>query len=261
MLLHFTKYQGTGNDFVIVDDRQNLFDVNNHKLIEKLCQRRFGIGADGLMLLRSNENYDFEMIYFNADGHQGTMCGNGGRCIVQFAYDSYIIDETTKFIAIDGEHDAEIVDGLVRLKMSNVATYEENTDHYFLDTGSPHYVEYVNDLASFDVFGRGKAVRNNTRFKAEGTNVNFVEEQNEGLFIRTYERGVEDETWACGTGATACALSFALKGAKSPVDVRVLGGRLKVEFSKVGTGFEDIYLTGPAKKVFEGEIETDSILL
>lgn len=255
MRLHFSKYQGTGNDFVLIDDRVNTFDHTNHEWIAHLCHRRFGIGADGLILLRSHEDYDFEMVYFNADGYEGTMCGNGGRCIVQFAYDTYIIDENTTFLAVDGVHKAQVIDGLVHLEMGDVDVYEDNQDHYFLDTGSPHYVRFVQGLDDLDVFKEGRSVRYNDRFKEEGTNVNFVQRQDKGLFVRTYERGVEDETLACGTGVTACALSYALEGGSSPVDVKVLGGDLKVSFQKEDKGFKDIKLIGPAKRVFDGEVD------
>ena len=255
MLLHFSKYQGTGNDFVMIDDRANTFDHTDHKLIADLCDRRFGIGSDGLILLRSHEDYGFEMLYFNADVYEGSMCGNGGRCIVQFAHDLYIVDQYTTFIAVDGEHKAEVKGGLIHLKMSDVAEYEQNEDHYFLDTGSPHYTQFVDNLENFEVVLEGKAIRNNERFRAEGTNVNFIEKVENGLFVRTYERGVEDETLACGTGVTACALSYSLQGGESPVAIKVLGGQLKVSFDKTEKGFSNIYLIGPAQKVFEGEVE------
>jgi diaminopimelate epimerase len=253
MKVHFSKYQGTGNDFIIVDDRQNEFNTADQTLIAHLCHRRFGIGADGLILLRNHLQHDFEMIYFNADGKEGSMCGNGGRCIVQFAYDNYIINEDTTFMAVDGLHHAKIENNLVCLKMIDVADYKNNNGYYFMNTGSPHYVEFVEDLQNYAVYEKGKTIRYSQDFAPNGTNVNFVEKNKTGIAVRTYERGVEDETLACGTGATACALAHGLNGASSPIDIDVLGGKLAVSFDKTTTGFENIYLTGPAKKVFEGE--------
>ena len=252
--ISFYKYQGTGNDFVMIDDRPETFNRDDTKLVNLLCDRRFGIGADGLILLRNHSQYDFEMVYYNADGFEGSMCGNGGRCIVQFAHDLGIIKDTTHFIAVDGEHEAEIKEGLVHLKMSPVQKYEQNQDHFFMDTGSPHYVEFVDTVSDLNVYERGQAIRYNDRFKTIGTNVNFAEKTSEtSLSVRPYERGVEDETLACGTGVTACVLSAALVGMKSPVDVKVLGGQLRVSFTKTKDGFANIYLIGPAKQVFKGE--------
>lgn len=261
MNLFFNKYQGTGNDFVLIDDRNEKFDHTNQAQIQRLCDRRFGIGADGLILLRNDPHTDFKMIYFNADGREGSMCGNGGRCIVAFAHSLGIFAKKTIFNAVDGLHEAEIEGGIVSLKMKDVGRVEIASDFYWLDTGSPHYVAYVSQLADFDVFKEGKAIRYNDRFKAEGTNVNFVERlAANSLSVRTYERGVEDETLSCGTGVTACAIaeSYASPHANLSGDfevkIKVLGGILAVSYHKNENQFTHIYLKGKAEKVYEGTI-------
>ena len=261
MQITFSKYQGAGNDFVVIDDRNHAFNASNYQLIHFLCDRRFGIGADGLMLLRNHSEYDFEMLYFNADGHEGSMCGNGGRCIVAFAHHLGIIKNSCKFIAVDGEHLAEIqqVDGnnWVSLKMINVDEIENNHEFTFMNTGSPHYVKLVNDLAEFPVFNEGQSVRYNNRFKEKGTNVNFIEINDlTTIAIRTYERGVEDETLACGTGVTAAAISAHLNQLVDAKEIKVKakGGDLKVSFDENQGHYFNIYLHGPAELVFKGEI-------
>ncbi|RDC64726.1 diaminopimelate epimerase [Adhaeribacter pallidiroseus] len=256
MNVTFYKYQGTGNDFIMIDNRELFFDADNYALIAKLCERRMGIGADGLILLQNREGYDFEMVYYNADGRPGSMCGNGGRCTVQFARQLNVIQEKAFFLAADGDHYATIdSQGQVSLKMNDVVQVETGTDYYFLNTGSPHYVQFVDALDQFNVFAEGKLIRYNDRFKAEGTNVNFAQLQPEPqLFVRTYERGVEDETFSCGTGVTATALAASYQGATSPVSIRTLGGNLQVAFEATATGFTNIYLIGPAQYVFTGTI-------
>ena len=256
---HFQKYHGTGNDFVIIDDRQELFPESDVALIEAICKRRFGVGADGLMLLRNAEGYDFRMVYFNSDGRESTMCGNGGRCIVQFAHEMGIIGESTSFIAIDGPHDARVLpDGRISLKMVDVKGCKTvGTDHV-LDTGSPHYVRFVSSTERVDVFKEGRAVRRSEPFAAEGINVNFVQvvDDNE-VNIRTYERGVEDETYSCGTGVTAAAIAFVQNNhpdMDTPIKLNTLGGELFVSLQEHKGAFNDIWLTGPAVKVFEGEV-------
>jgi diaminopimelate epimerase len=257
MKLNFFKYQGTGNDFIMVDNRKESFDIKNNALIRQLCDRRFGIGGDGFILLEDHLDpaYDFQMIYFNSDGNPSSMCGNGGRCIVQFAHDMGVIKKETTFLAVDGEHDAFIKDGQVHLKMIDVTEVENNKDHYYLNTGSPHYVTQVKNIKDYPVFEEGKKIRNNQRFKKEGTNVNFIEKSGNKLWVRTYERGVEDETFSCGTGVTAAALASSFEGMKSPVNIVTLGGALSVSFEKQGNKFSDIYLIGPAKQVFSGVVE------
>lgn len=254
--MKFYKYQGTGNDFVVVDDRSKSFPISQ-EFIARLCHRRFGIGADGLMLLQEAEGYDFRMVYFNSDGTEGSMCGNGGRCLVRFAHDLGIIDDSTVFIAVDGEHEAKVTKEVISLKMIDVNNIEETPEYDFMNTGSPHYVTYVSDLQNYDVYSTGKAIRYGEPFVSKGgTNVNFVEVTGENaLAVRTYERGVEDETYACGTGVTACAISANIRlGFDKFVDIKVMGGELRIEFERTENGYQNVFLIGPAVRVFEGEI-------
>ncbi|MDO5616910.1 MAG: diaminopimelate epimerase, partial [Cruoricaptor ignavus] len=234
-MLEFYKYQGTGNDFVMVDNRDLQFPKNT-ELVKQLCDRRFGIGGDGLILLENDDNadvFDFKMVYYNSDGNESTMCGNGGRCIVAFAHFLDIFEEKCTFNAIDGRHDAEIKNGIVKLKMIDVNQIAKNENNFVMNTGSPHFVKYVNDVQHYDVYKNGNAIRNSETYKTEGINVNFVEQMNEDeLFVRTYERGVEDETFSCGTGVTASALSFFLNENKNNVKIKTLGGNLKVYAEK-----------------------------
>jgi diaminopimelate epimerase len=259
MKITFYKYQGTGNDFIIIDNRDLKFNRADRQLVAKLCDRRFGIGADGLMLLQNKAGYDFEMVYYNSDGNESSMCGNGGRCIVEFARTLGLVKEKAFFVAIDGEHEAVLGTNYISLKMNDVKTVEMNDNFSFLNTGSPHYVAFVNDVEAFNVFEEGKKIRNNSRFKAEGTNVNFIEKQNSDLFVRTYERGVEGETYSCGTGVTAAAIVASLKNmstAKDYCNIKTLGGTLKVKFEKQSDqSFKNIWLEGPATFVYKGEIE------
>lgn len=253
----FFKYQGTGNDFILIDNRLQTFQASADQ-IAFLCHRRFGIGADGLICLEHGpEGFDFQMVYYNADGHESSMCGNGGRCLVQFAHDLGIIATQTRFLAIDGPHDATVTPEVISLKMMDVVDIHEETTHFFLQTGSPHYVAFVPDVTSYAVAASGASIRYAPEWVAKGgTNVNFVEcKSDQTLFVRTYERGVEDETLSCGTGVTACALATHLaKGWPSPIQIQTLGGTLSVAFAKSPSGFHEIYLTGPAKQVFSGTI-------
>jgi diaminopimelate epimerase len=251
MEISFFKYQGTGNDFIMIDNRNGALSLTNEQ-IAFMCHRRFGIGADGLILLESEPGFDFRMVYYNSDGNQSSMCGNGGRCIVAFAKQLGLIQDKAKFSAIDGAHEATInSEGIVALKMQDVKNIELGEDFFYLNTGSPHYVRLVEDVESFDVFHEGRKVRNSERFREEGTNVNFIEKQDDGIFVRTYERGVEDETFSCGTGVTAAALVAALKGMATSKK----GGTLEVSFEKVlEQNFYNIWLKGPALKVFKGSI-------
>ncbi len=258
MNIKFSKYQGAGNDFVLIDHRENKLKTIDNKLVAQLCDRRFGIGGDGLMLLIMHNDYDFEMVYYNADGNIGSMCGNGGRCIVAFAKSLGIIDFETNFLAVDGPHYAKITaeGNWVELQMIDVDTVNKDGNAFILNTGSPHYVAQVENLKSFDVFTNGKDIRNNDTYKTDGINVNFVEQKEDHLFVRTFERGVEDETFACGTGATAVAMAMAQQKEPGYIEtpIKVLGGDLQVNFSYDGKKFTDVFLCGPAEKVFDGEI-------
>ncbi|MEJ7557256.1 MAG: diaminopimelate epimerase [Pedobacter sp.] len=260
MTTHFYKYQGAGNDFVLVDNRDLSFDGTHTETVSQLCDRRFGIGADGLMLLQNHSSYDFEMLYFNSDGRPGSMCGNGGRCIVAFAKHLGIIGTETNFLAVDGQHYAKISEAgnWIDLQMIDIDAIENDGEAFVLNTGSPHYVTLVQDLKTFDVFEAGSSIRNNDTYKAEGINVNFVEDLVDHLFVRTFERGVEDETYACGTGVTAVALSLAKHKNQTghiSTPVTVLGGNLNIEFDYDGERFRNIFLCGPAIQVFEGDIK------
>ncbi len=260
MKLHFYKYQGAGNDFILVDNRQSIVNHHDPKLIAHLCDRRFGIGADGIMFLQNHAGYDFEMIYYNADGQPSSMCGNGGRCIVAFAKYLCIIDTETEFLAVDGPHYAKIsAEGnWVSLQMIDVEEISRDEDAYVLNTGSPHYVTLSTSLKDKDVYTEGYNIRNNNTYKQHGINVNFVEPQAEGYFVRTFERGVEDETYACGTGVTAVALAMAKHNQQIgyiDTPIKVLGGDLNIRFDYDGQKFTDIFLEGPAEMVFEGDVE------
>lgn len=256
MLFHFYKYQGTGNDFVILDNRDEQYSSITTAQVKQLCDRRFGIGADGLMLLNLVEGYDFEMKYYNADGNESSMCGNGGRCLVQFAKDVGIDKSHFYFLAVDGPHEANFDDkGWVQLKMKDVDTIADLNGDAVLDTGSPHYVKFVNELAELDVFTEGKTIRYSEQFKDKGINVNFVQRHANKINVRTYERGVEDETYSCGTGVTASAI-VAANAAEgfNRVEVSTPGGELAVTFEKHGNRYSNIWLCGPATFVFKGEI-------
>ncbi len=255
MEIHFYKYQGTGNDFVMIDNRDNHFPKNDMQLINKLCDRRFGIGADGLILLENSDTFDFKMIYFNADGNEGSMCGNGGRCLVAFANRLSVIDTKATFDAIDGLHHATFDNGIVSLQMIDVLTIDEFDSHSFLDTGSPHHVEFVSDVSEVDVINEGRKIRNGAPYFEEGTNVNFTEQVGgNAIKVRTYERGVEGETLSCGTGVTAAAIASYVSGkvTGNNIDISAVGGKLAVRFDNSNGVFKNVFLTGPATFVFEG---------
>jgi len=263
MTIPFSKYHGTGNDFILIDNRSLQLQTTQTNLYHHLCNRRFGIGADGLMLMQNHPTLDFEMIYFNADGNLSSMCGNGGRCIVAFAHRSGILSEKkTRFMAVDGEHDAllTVAEGqnIVTLKMNDVEDISRyNECDYVLDTGSPHYVQFVENLSQVAVFQYGRAIRNQKTFKKEGINVNFVQRLDTAnkLSIATYERGVEAETYSCGTGVVAASLASVV-GSKQTgaitVALQTKGGELSVSFEKKGEHFSNIWLKGTATHVFDG---------
>lgn len=259
-MLNFSKYQGAGNDFILIDNRFNNGDQYHNEVIQQLCDRRFGIGADGLMILQSKEGYDFEMVYYNADGKQGSMCGNGGRCIVAFAKRLGIITSETNFLAVDGPHYAKISEegDWVSLQMINVNEIINDDEAFVLNTGSPHYVAPVTDLKNKDVYRDGYNIRYNPLYAEEGINVNFVEDMGNHYFVRTYERGVENETYACGTGVTAVAMAMAkMKSLSGQINtpISVLGGQLNVRFDFDGSHFSNVFLEGPAAHVFEGSVD------
>ncbi|MBL4715793.1 MAG: diaminopimelate epimerase [Bacteroidia bacterium] len=257
MKLSFAKYQGTGNDFIIFDNRDLILPRENSEFYKTICHRRYGIGADGVILIQAHDDCDFEMVYFNANGREGSMCGNGARCVIAYTQSIGIIENDTVFLACDGKHSASIVDNNISIEMTNVNEVEVGDDYYILDTGSPHYVVFVDDVDQIDVRKEGSEIRYNERFGAKGTNVNFVQKANSGIRIRTYERGVEDETLSCGTGVTASALCSFLKYELNTMQLQVLtqGGNLTVSFDHRDGNFNNIYLQGPAAFVFSGEIE------
>ncbi|MCX6306443.1 MAG: diaminopimelate epimerase [Bacteroidetes bacterium] len=259
MKIPFSKYHGTGNDFIIIDNRLIHWKPTTAE-VAFLCDRHTGIGADGLMLLSAMRGFDFAMAYYNSDGNESTMCGNGGRCMTAFANSLGIIGSEAHFWAVDGVHQAEIASnrgtGIYRIQMKDSRIGKIYDDGYFLDTGSPHFVRYVHDAAATDVFNTGTACRHDPRFSPGGTNVDFVEIQDDGLFVRSFERGVENETLSCGTGVTASALVNAFRNPANPgfYHIKTLGGPLMVSFVQDGDQFTGIWLEGAAKFVFTGEI-------
>lgn len=254
----FYKYQGTGNDFIMIDNRTGTFSKNDTKLVAFLCDRRFGIGADGLILLEDDSNADFRMVYYNSDGNQSSMCGNGGRCIMAFARQLGIVEDEATFIATDGMHEATAdSNGIISLKMKDVNMVTVYENYVYLDTGSPHHVEMTDGLDTMDVKKIGAQIRYSGMYGDEGSNVNFVDYVGTDKFaVRTYERGVEDETLSCGTGVTAVAIAMKTLGKtnKNKVVLQTLGGELEVSFTQNGKQFTDIYLTGPATFVFKGQV-------
>lgn len=263
MTLSFYKFEGTGNDFIMLDGRNADYSFLTQPVIERLCNRHFGIGADGLIILTPAENADFKMVYYNSDGRTSSMCGNGGRCITAFANYLGLIQGTAAFTAIDGPHESTInkAEGHawdVSLKMIDVNGFEKIGADYYLNTGSPHYVRFVGNVDTVNPVAEGRAVRYNSRFAAEGTNVNFVATNNGVIDVRTYERGVEDETLSCGTGVTAAAIAAHLHGIENEHNtytIQTTGGNLRVHFIHQNGQFTDVWLSGPVKFVYQGTVE------
>ena len=261
--MQFYKFQANGNDFILVDDRKGLFSAGREE-IARFCNRHFGIGADGFMLLKSSDAFDFDMLYFNSDGKRAEMCGNGGRSIAALAYMKGVAGKKMRFSAADGVHEAKIENEIigkrifdVSLKMEDVREVKRFADGWFLNTGVPHFVKFISRVEEVDVAVLGREIRNDKRFAPDGTNVNFVGMEAERLFVRTYERGVEVETLSCGTGVTASALTVFLKTGKQVSSIHTHGGDFRVSYRKTADGFEDIWLRGPAERVFDGELVTN----
>lgn len=259
MLMSFSKYEGTGNDFILIDDRNLLFP-SDENLIRLLCDRHFGIGADGLLLIQEQKGYDFSMKYFNSDGSQATFCGNGGRCITAFAYHLGIITGNCKFIASDGIHHSRIFEKdrnplIIELSMQDPVVYSNNHDLFYLNTGTYHVVKFVDNPETVDIIEKGRAIRYNELYSPHGTNVNFAHLFENELYVRTYEKGVENETLSCGTGVTASAIAASLKYGGNNFIVNTAGGKLSVNFVRTENSFKKVKLTGPARLIFQGEIE------
>lgn len=255
-MIDFRKYHGTGNDFILIDNRLNVFTGDRKKFAQYWCHRHFGIGSDGVIFLGNSEDFDFDMDFYNPDGSQ-SFCGNGSRCVVQFAKDIGMIKGETRFSAIDGVHHAKFTDQGISVKMLDTKSVAEMNGDFFLNTGSPHYISYENGSILRNIFQFGEKIRYSDKYKHEGTNVNLVEKIDpHTIRVRTYERGVENETWSCGTGATACGLCHAALNniANGAIKVHVKGGILFVHFNKTATGFNDVWLEGPVKFIFSGQI-------
>ena len=255
MKINFTKYEGNGNDFIIIDDRKEEFNEDNVLMISKLCDRKFGIGADGLILLRKHKVYDFQMIYFNSDGNESSMCGNGGRCLVSYALQLDIDLKTNSFLAIDGVHKFKVVDNEIYLKMNDVKDIVVKNGYNFLNTGSPHVVQIVENVDEINVYEQGKKIRRQFQ-EMNGVNVNFVSFNNDIIKCRTFERGVENETLSCGTGVVAVALYIFKKKkiSDNKIIVSTKGGSLSVSFKNDGNSFREIWLKGDINKIFDGLI-------
>jgi diaminopimelate epimerase len=262
-MLSFTKYHGTGNDFILIDNRGGNITLSQMQ-VARLCHRRFGIGADGLMLLEKSRVADYKMVYYNADGGVSTLCGNGSRCMAAFARELGVIKgDKALFEAADGLHKVSFLSNQsIALEMADVLQVEVHQTHSILDTGSPHFVQWTNELEALNVDAAGREVRNSPRFKATGINVNFVQQNADGvLAVRTYERGVEAETLSCGTGVTAAAIASAGGNAGSyKIAVVTPGGNLEVTFENdTAGGARNVVLTGPAVAVFKGEVELEKL--
>lgn len=287
MYIEFHKYQGTGNDFIMLDNRDGIYNFLTTEHIRFLCDRRFGIGADGLICINAHDHYAFEVDYSNSDGSK-SFCGNGARCAVAFAETLGINCSSVTFLAIDGEHQAKIDGELISIQMQNVLEVQAIGADFELNTGSPHYIRFTEVLKEHDIVAFGKEIRYSAKYDANGINVNLVHREGNKLFVETYERGVEDETLSCGTGVTAAAIVAAYKDGESGgteisieeaaalaanpdtaaavvelspkvrrhFDIEVKGGSLSVTFQhELPQTFTDIWLKGPAKLSFKGGID------
>lgn len=259
MVTDFSKYEGTGNDFILIDDRKLQFPVSK-ELISSLCDRHFGIGADGLLLVQHSEGYDFGMKYFNSDGSAATFCGNGARCITAFAHHRGITGSSCRFMAADGIHQASITENhgrtmVVELGMQDAEIYDTSELLYYLNTGTYHVVKFVANPDEIDILENGRELRFDAKYEPHGTNVNFARLLKNELYVRTYEKGVENETLSCGTGVTASAIAASLKYGGDAFYVNTAGGRLHVKFERNGNNFRKVKLSGPARLVFEGQID------
>lgn len=259
MNLSFYKYEATGNDFILFDNRNNLLNETMQAFFSAICDRRFGIGADGVMLLQNHPEFDFEMVYLNADGKPGSLCGNGSRCMIRFATKMGIVKKSYCFLASDGAHKAVVDEKFISLQMKDISELKIHDDAFEMNTGSPHYIRFINNVSEIDVKKEGRRIRNSEAYSQKGINVNFAEEKDNSIYLRTYERGVEDETFSCGTGVTAAALTYSVlknfPNGNYTIEVNVLGGKLIVEFEKYHQHeFKNIWLKGPANFVFEGTI-------
>lgn len=257
MKLFFSKYQGAGNDFILLDNRKGEYDALTIEQIKQLCDRKFGIGADGLIKINTHPVLNFEVDYYNADGSK-SFCGNGGRCAVSFCNKLGIDVKESSFLGFDGEHKATFDNEIIQLQMSTVCAIKLIKDDFEIYTGSPHYIRFSSDITDFDIYSFGQSIRYNDTYKKEGINVNIVQElANDYLFVRTYERGVENETLACGTGVTACAIAYAFKQHKigeNEIKIKVMGGDLAVRFNYDGKCFTNVWLIGPGTFVYDGTI-------
>lgn len=258
MKINFNKYQGTGNDFIIIDNR-SISSIPSNAIIKRMCDRKFGIGADGLIVIAEAGGYDYRMIYYNSDGNESSMCGNGGRCAAAYSLRNRFAGVSQSFIAPDGAHRAFVDGSFVKLSMKDIDEPEMIENNYFLNTGSPHYVMFRNNVADIDVNAEGRRIRSSDLFYPGGTNVNFVECRHDSIFVRTYERGVEAETLSCGTGVTASVIAAVQSGQfdRNNLNVITPGGELNVSFKRADKKYTDVLLSGPATFVFEGTIEIE----
>ena len=259
MKIDFFKYEGTGNDFVIIDNRELTFQKNDKTLIQNICDRKKGVGADGLILLENHDELDFSMIYFNADGSESGFCGNGSRCITHLSNNLNIINDNAKFNAIDGIHESKITNGRISVKMndilkSEIFKYNDKYSTTFVDTGSPHLIRIYENIDSIDIVKEARELKLIYSEYTDGLNINFCQISDSKIKLRTYERGVEDETLSCGTGAVASAVFLKDSGLVSNDKIEILmkGGLLSVELNKEKNLFSDIWLSGEVNMVFKG---------